>query len=288
MTLLLTLALILAVVPVSFRLIQEATTAIEHANFDAASLRGRVAQVPYVGGTLSGMLTSKGKPEQAMQSAGPIAKAAMVLVQTVSHTLFILGVAIFLSFFLFLHGTELARQARVIVLRLGGPPVAQLLTTAYDSVLATVYGTLVTAIAQGVLAGAGYAVAGAPVPILLGVATLVFSLLPFGAPAVYVPVAAYLAFGADRWEAGLALLIWGIVVVSVIDNVLRPVFISRSSEMSIALVFVGIVGGALAFGPLGIFLGPTIMALARVAWIDLVPKWIPEAKVDQQIAGNAN
>ena len=115
----------------------------------------------------------------------------------------------------------------------------------------------------------GFFVVSNPYPVLLGVLTSALSFAPLGAPLVYVPVVLSL-LGEGRYFAGGGLLIWGVAVVSTCDNVLRSLFISQSTEMSVLLVFIGIVGGVLSFGLLGLVLGPVIMAVAQGIWIDWV------------------
>ena len=87
---------------------------------------------------------------------------------------------------------------------------------------------------------------------------------------MYVPVALYLIFFSELpWYHGVGLALWGTVVVSTIDNVLRPLFISQSTKLSPMLVFVGVLGGAVSFGLLGVFIGPALIAVARWLWFRL-------------------
>jgi predicted PurR-regulated permease PerM len=99
---------------------------------------------------------------------------------------------------------------------------------------------------------------------------MITSLAPWGAPLVYFPVAAYLLlFTSLPWYYGIGLVIWGVCVVSSIDNLLRPLFISQATSLSPILVFIGVIGGILSFGLLGIFVGPALMAIAQLLWLDL-------------------
>ena len=116
------------------------------------------------------------------------------------------------------------------------------------------------------LAGIGYAVAGAPVPVLLGFFTMVMSLIPFGTPVVYLPVAVIVVANGAPLLHGILLAAWGICVVSAMDNILRPLFISQSTNMPIVLSFFGVIGGIIAFGLLGIILGPVVLAIALMLW----------------------
>ncbi len=174
------------------------------------------------------------------------------------------------SFILYRHGEVLVRQLRNILQRIGGESIAKLIDTVHLTVRGAAYSVIATAIAQGVLAGIGYYITGAPAPLLLGVLTLLFSLVPFGPPFVYVPVTAYLLFFADLpWYHGVGLMVWGTLVVSTVDNILRPLFISQTTKLSTILVFIGVLGGAASWGLLGVFIGPALVAIAQLFWAEL-------------------
>jgi predicted PurR-regulated permease PerM len=126
---------------------------------------------------------------------------------------------------------------------------------------AMVYGTGVTALVQGTLIGIGFAVVGLPSPIVFGVLAALFALVPLaGTPVVWVPAAILLAL-QGRYGAALFMLIWG-GAVTMIDNVLRPILVSGRAQVGTLTVFIGVLGGVSAFGPIGIFLGPLVLALA--------------------------
>jgi predicted PurR-regulated permease PerM len=87
---------------------------------------------------------------------------------------------------------------------------------------------------------------------------------------MYVPVALYLLFFSGLpWYHGVGLAVWGIVVVSTVDNILRPLFISHTTKLSAMLVFIGVLGGVTAFGLLGVFIGPALIAIAHWLWREL-------------------
>jgi predicted PurR-regulated permease PerM len=131
---------------------------------------------------------------------------------------------------------------------------------------AIVYGTGVTALVQGALVAIGFAVTGLPSPIVFGVLATLFALVPMaGTPIVWAPAVIVLAL-QGRWYAATFMLIWGGFVVT-IDNVLRPMLVSGRAQVSALTVFIGVLGGVAAFGPIGIFLGPLVLALA-IALID--------------------
>ena len=129
---------------------------------------------------------------------------------------------------------------------------------------------VMTSLAQGICAGIGYYVAGAPVPLLLGILTTVLSLLPLGAPVIYLPVALFVGLQPQGALAGILLALWGVCVVSIIDNVLRPYFISKASALPFLHIMAGVIGGYVAYGLVGIIIGPVIISLARVLWSELL------------------
>ena len=125
---------------------------------------------------------------------------------------------------------------------------------------ALVYGTGVTAIVQGTLVGLGFAVVGLPSPIVFGVLAALAALIPLvGTPVVWVPAVIALA-AQGRWTAALILLLWG-GFVTTIDNFLRPWLVSGRAEIGALTVFIGVLGGVGAFGPIGLILGPLILSL---------------------------
>jgi predicted PurR-regulated permease PerM len=145
------------------------------------------------------------------------------------------------------------------------------------------FGVLATALVQGMVGGIGFAIAGLPQPVTFGAAMFFCALLPGGTAIVWGPAAIYL-FATGSWGWGTFLLIWGVVAVSSIDNLIRPLFIGRGVRMHTLLIFFGLFGGMLAFGLVGLFVGPLIITfflfLVEIARRDLlreVPAEPPEA-----------
>lgn len=134
---------------------------------------------------------------------------------------------------------------------------------------AVLYGLVLTALLQGVLAGLGYWVAGVRAPALLGVITVILALVPFGAPVVWVSVSAWLLATGEPWAAA-GLAAWGAIVVSQIDNLLRPLVISSATRIPYLLVLFGVLGGISAFGLIGLFLGPIVIAMLLAVWREWV------------------
>ncbi len=130
----------------------------------------------------------------------------------------------------------------------------------YETVTAVVRGAVLTAASQGLLAGTGFALAGAPFPVFLGFAAAFAALVPpVGPTLVWLPVALYQL--TQSKAAGIFLLIWGALVVSTADNFLRPILIGSKAKLPFLLLFFGILGGIQVYGFLGLILGPLLIAM---------------------------
>ncbi len=126
---------------------------------------------------------------------------------------------------------------------------------------AVVLGTIVTAVVQGTLLGVGFAIAGLPAPVVFGTMGAVLSVVPFGGTAlVWIPGTAWLLITGDIGH-GLFLAFWGLLLVSTADNFLKPLLIGGQAEVPTLAVFIGVLGGLAAFGLVGMFLGPVVIAL---------------------------
>ncbi len=125
---------------------------------------------------------------------------------------------------------------------------------------AVVFGTGITVLVQGALVGIAFMLTGLSAPLVFGALAALAALLPFGGTAfVWLPALLVLA-GQDNWSMAIAMLAIGLMS-STVDNVLRPLLISGRAEIGTLPVFVGVLGGAAAFGPIGLFLGPVVLAL---------------------------
>ena len=177
-------------------------------------------------------------------------------------------ISTFLAFFLLRDSPQLAGRLNVIVERLAGDRGRRLIKVAGDTVSGVIYGILGTAIAQAIVAGIGFTIAGIPGAVLLSVLTFFFAVVPFGPPLIWLPATIWL-FAHEKHGLALFMLLWGIFLISSVDNLLRPYLISQGSKMPFALIFCGVIGGALAFGLVGVFLGPTLLAVA----FRLIEEW---------------
>lgn len=269
MTTALTLILFGAFVPITFEISRELKQlAVEWPQRLAAvqsgwaSLAAKIPQSLSSIATIEDMATAEGLSTLFKGQERHIAAFAAFLAKGVAEAIFTLAVIIFSSFFLFRDGDRFAARLVTLGRFYGGTSVQRLSATAFSAALSVVYGVLCTAFAQGVLAGVGFYAAGVPSPALLGFATMLFSLLPFGTPLVYLPAGVWLLMSDAPWYYGVGLLAWGIGVVSTVDNIIRPFFISQGTNLSFMLALFGIIGGIAAFGVAGIVVGPVILAAA--------------------------
>jgi predicted PurR-regulated permease PerM len=280
MTGLLVLAVAGPVILLSVALVEEAAGVIRAVKAAAAQLPevpGWARGIPWIGERLvswRGELLSDPQWWQGMlsQNANWLTTLILGLVGDVGRNLMQLLLTLFTVAFLYFHGETLARQTATVVHRLAGERVVSLIHIAGDTVRAVWYGMLLTATAQGLLAGLGFWAVGLPAPILLGAATALLALLPLGPPLLWVPAGLWLLFQGSVWK-GIGLLVWGALGISGIDNVLRPLLIGGATRIPYLLVFFGVLGGLGAFGLLGLFLGPTILSVLLVLWRE----WAQEA-----------
>jgi predicted PurR-regulated permease PerM len=168
-------------------------------------------------------------------------------------------VMLFLLFFLLRDGRQLlGRVVRLVPME--PQRRGELLKLIGDTTRAVVYGEVLTALAQGMLVGIGFAIAGLPSAVVFGVLAAVLALLPVGGSAlVWVPAVVFLA-ATSQWSWAIFMLIWGLAV-SVSDNLMRPLLISSRAPVSIPAIFVGVIGGISAFGMIGVIIGPVLLTV---------------------------
>jgi predicted PurR-regulated permease PerM len=179
-----------------------------------------------------------------------------------------MSLAAFICFFFYRDGAALMKALRVGMERVTGPDALNLLGIIDGTVRSVVYGLLGTALAQGIVATIGFAIAGVPAALLLGMATFLLSLVPVGPPLIWGGASIWL-FSQGQTGWAIFMVLWGLVVVSGVDNVVKPILISRGSSLPFLLVMLGVMGGVLAFGFVGIFIGPTLLAVG----FSLTRKW---------------
>lgn len=169
---------------------------------------------------------------------------------------------------LYARGDEAATLARRFATRLAGPRGAAVVALAGDAVRGVALGVGVTAVVQSVISGLGLAIAGVPFAGLLTAVVFMLCIAQIGPVPVLVPAALWL-FWNDATGWGVFLLVVAGVVAS-LDNVLRPVLIRMGADLPLLLIFAGVIGGLFAFGLVGIFVGPVVLAVGYTlleAWM---------------------
>ncbi len=223
-----------------------------------------LVKVPLVGRTAekswNSMATDKEKLAETAKAA--IEKVGALLLKgglRIGAGLAQLAVSILLTFFFLKQGAALAGALTDAIQRIGGRRGTFLLELAGNTVRGVVYGILGTALVQALMAAFGLLIAGVPGVGLLALLTFFLSVVPGGPPLILVPAALWLFHqGSSSW--GIFMLIWA-VAVSTIDNFVKPWLISKGSDMPLILILFGVLGGAMAFGFIGVFIGPTLLAL---------------------------
>ena len=185
------------------------------------------------------------------------------------------AVIAFFTLFFFLREGEETKQHLAAVLPLSRAQAERLFTGISNSIVANVYGVLAVGASQGVLAGRGFWVLGVTSPVLWGLVTALFSLLPIiGSAAVWGPATIVLAV-SGHWVKALILLGWGAGVVSQADNVVRPYVISERANLNTLAVFFALLGGVKAFGVMGLFVGPVALSFTLVV-LEMLRETIPD------------
>ena len=177
--------------------------------------------------------------------------------------------ALFVAFFFYLHGEAIAGRLRLILLRVAGGRAERLIAVTGATIRGVVYGIAGTAIVQGILTTFGLWLSGVPRPLLLGVVAGLLSVLPIGAPAIWIPAALWL-MGTGHVAWGIFLAIYGTVAISGADSLIRPWFIARGAHLPFLLTILGVLGGVLAFGLLGVFVGPVLLGTGHT----LMNEWL--------------
>ena len=178
----------------------------------------------------------------------------------------------FIGFFFYRDGGTLAKALRSSLDRVAGPSSGRLLEIIGGTINGVMYGIVGTGLAQGLAAVIGLLIAGVPGALMLGFLTAILSVVPAGPPLIWVSATIWLFF-QDQIGWAVFMALWGFFVVSGIDNVVKPILISRGASLPFALVLLGVFGGIIAFGFVGIFLGPTLLALG----FRFVRRWVAPA-----------
>jgi len=240
-----------------------------------------IRNLPWIGDDLQRMLDAlTGDPEafraQLNEWVRQGADQAVALIGDVGRNAAKLGFALITVFFLYRDGERVLQQVHKVLHRFLGERVDDYLAAVGSMTKAVVWGLVATALAQGFVAGLGYWWAGLSAPVLLGAITALIAMIPFGTPFAWGTIGVWLLISGDTAE-GIGLLLWGALVVSWVDNLVRPLVISNATRIPFLLVMFGVLGGLAAFGLVGLFLGPVVLAVLMAVWRE----WIEESALNR-------
>ena len=242
-----------------------------------------IAHLPLVGPWLSDywqlLLASREElVALAKRLADPAKTLLLAMGAAVGQGLLQILIALFVAFFFYRDGERVRRLVLEGMARLAGPEHGALLTsTAQGAVRGVVYGLLGTAFAQAAVALVGFLIAGVPGSMLLAALTFILSLVPMGPVLIWGGAAAWLyTEGQTGWA--IFMVVYGVAVISSVDNFVKPILMSRAGNLSMLLVVLGVFGGAIAFGFIGLFVGPALLA---VGW-SLLKAWLDEKNAEVQ------
>ncbi len=190
-----------------------------------------------------------------------------------------MGLSILVLFFFYRDGEHVAQHVVIGVERLAGERTQPILHIVRSSLRAVVYGILGTALVQALASILGFVIAGVPYAFVLGVIAFFLMIIPAAGTVIWLPIALWLLIeGETGWAIFIAL--WFLLFVGTIDNWLRPILISREVELPFVLIVFGIFGGLLAFGFIGVFIGPTLLATSYALVLDWLMRKEREGLVD--------
>lgn len=233
-----------------------------------------LASVPFVGERLVSFWNTIDQQGAAMLASvrpylGQVGNFLLARSAQIGGGILELTLSIVFVFFFYRDGPRLAAFVLSLLERLIGDRAQYYVDLVAGTVQRVVNGVIGTAAAQALLALIGFLIAGVPGALVLGIGTFLLSLVPMGPPLIWIPATAWLAW---KGEYGMAIFLglWGTFIVSGVDNVLKPYLISRGGNLPLVIVLLGVFGGLLAFGFIGLFIGPTLLAVAYSLLLDWV------------------
>ncbi|MFA5372011.1 MAG: AI-2E family transporter [Sideroxydans sp.] len=277
MTFILAIVVILPLALVAYSLADNVTAAYEFIKhiIDKGPMEPPtwVAGLPVVGGALNDYwhLLANSHNEVAVLTKRVLEPAKDILMASgmmLGQGVMEMSLSVFICFFFYRDGVVLNNFLNVVMARTIGAHAENIVIIINKTVRNVMYGLLGSSLAQGVMAAIGFAVAGVPAALLLGVVTGIVSLIPIGPPFIWGGAVIWLFYQGDVGWA-IFMLLWGVIMISGVDNMVLPLMLSWDSNLPFILLLLGVMGGVVAFGFVGIFLGPTLLAVGY----SLLKKW---------------
>ena len=231
-----------------------------------------IAQLPFTGDLLvNWWQTNLSDPQAAAQwlrgvNLESFTAWTRALGGEVLHRLMLFLITLVTLFFLYRDGAWLSERVLATADRFIGDPGERLATKIVEAVRGTVNGTVVIAVVEGIIIGIAYMLIGAPDALLLALLTMAFAMLPLGAEIAVTAVSLVLLMQGFGTLPVLALFLFGMAVTIIGDNFIWPALVGRSARLPFLLALIGVLGGVQAFGLIGLFIGPVIMAVVLVIW----------------------
>jgi predicted PurR-regulated permease PerM len=198
--------------------------------------------------------------ERMENISGAIAGRTLGLLGGVVGAIFQMFFTVFTMYYLFRDGNRIF-NGMLEVVPLNAAETRQIFDRTREVIHASVYGVIVIAMIQGTLGGLAFAALGLPSAVVWGVAMFFLSMIPMvGSSVIWVPTAIYLAM-SGHWGKALALALWGALVIGTVDNFLRPKLVGERAGLHELLIFFSVLGGLQIWGPLGLVLGPVMIAV---------------------------
>jgi predicted PurR-regulated permease PerM len=271
----LALPLLWLIILIQRDLVDGYNTVAIHSMEGRSTLRELVSSVPWIGVSLQNWLDvhladPAGLYQHLAQWITEGASQLLILLGGIGRNAAKLAIALITLFFFYRDGERLVQQVRDVLRTLLGSRVNAYLNATGEMSRAILQSVIFTAFLQGLIAALGYWIVGVRAPILLGVATAVASVIPvLGTVLVWGPLSIVLLLGGHPWQ-GFGLIAWGVLLIHPADNLIRPLLISNTTQPPVLLVMFGVLGGLAAFGLVGLFIGPVILAVAAAAWREWV------------------
>ena len=284
------LILVLVVIPIAFLSVAAAEqlpglfTTVKGWFAGGVRVPEQLKNIPVVGERIYDQLTLLASDKDQLTTIAqrllePAGKLSVAVVRTLGDGILQLLLVTFIVFFYYRDGHRVADVIGRISGRISGEMSVEVLDIIVNTTRSVFLGLVGTAAAQAVAAFIGFMIAGVPGAFLLSVGTFVLSVVPMGPVLLWGGAAVWLYLqGETGWA--IFMVVWGAVVISSIDNFVKPLLIARGSTLSLALIFLGVLGGVIAFGFIGVILGPVLLALGMALgrkWISARDPGTPEA-----------
>ena len=282
-TLLLALVFFLPMVYVGYKLVGQASVALDYTEELMEKGLGPpplwLKGIPLVGEKLGGIWQTTGQDiPKLIEMVKPYIKGLLGSIVSagtgVAQIVLVTVLSLILFFLVVKEGHSIRKSLERMAVRLGGEKGLRLLLVAGSTMRSVVFGILIAALIQGILAIFGLWISGVPNPVLIGAVAGVFALIPIGViQLVLLPAAGWLIFykGAIGW--GIFLAVWSFTVIGNIDNVVRPMFISRGANVPFLVILLGVLGGLATGGIIGLFVGATLLAVVYT----MLKEWLAES-----------